>query len=106
MLFKEYRFYLNLKIAFQVKIWFQNRRTKWKKQENISNAEAAELMKSKGGIKQEMESPKPKLTSSDLLQSHHSSSSCSSGSPIQNGIGSMMVNTIYLGDGIRRLSYS
>lgn len=27
---------------FQVKIWFQNRRTKWKKQNNISNAEAAE----------------------------------------------------------------
>lgn len=29
-------------LIFQVKIWFQNRRTKWKKQDNISNAEAAE----------------------------------------------------------------
>lgn len=31
-----------LLFPLQVKIWFQNRRTKWKKQDNISNTEAAE----------------------------------------------------------------
>ena len=36
------RIFTDCNLIFQVKIWFQNRRTKWKKQDNISNAEAAE----------------------------------------------------------------
>ena len=58
-----------------MKIWFQNRRTKWKKQENISNAEAAELMKAKNSQNQRTENnlmkpgiqAKPNLTENGLI---------------------------------------
>ena len=46
-----------------MKIWFQNRRTKWKKQDNISNAEAAEHKNQNN----------PKTTQ---VKSKHSSGNC------------------------------
>ncbi|XP_015930914.2 uncharacterized protein [Parasteatoda tepidariorum] len=46
----------------QVKIWFQNRRTKWKKQDGVSNAEAAEMKTS--GEKQNSQTSTKKSTKS------------------------------------------
>ncbi|GIY17345.1 homeobox domain-containing protein [Caerostris darwini] len=45
-----------------VKIWFQNRRTKWKNQDNVSNAEAAELKSSGEKPSQTKKSSKSKAT--------------------------------------------
>lgn len=47
---------------FQVKIWFQNRRTKWKKKDNVSNAEVAEIkQQNKPNVEEKVEEPKDPL---------------------------------------------
>ena len=44
----------------QVKIWFQNRRTRWKRQENVTNEQAKSLMRLKNNQKlQELFKPPP-----------------------------------------------
>lgn len=59
-----------------MKIWFQNRRTKWKKQENISNAEAAEhkLSVEKGNHVQKTVSVGKQMAESSSHGSSHGSS--------------------------------
>jgi hypothetical protein len=82
----------------QVKIWFQNRRTKWKKQDNISNAEAAEH-KNLNSVTKEKTKQKPKVkTDEDLsrissgsehesrsLAGHSESSRAAETTPATNG---------------------
>lgn len=63
----------------QVKIWFQNRRTKWKKIDNISNAEAAEH-KSFGQKPEEGRNSQPHQRSSGNSHSQSSNSSIESDS--------------------------
>lgn len=43
---------------FQVKIWFQNRRTKWKKKDNVSNAEVAEIKQQNKPSEDKKDEPK------------------------------------------------
>lgn len=65
-----------MRLLFQVKIWFQNRRTKWKKIDNISNAEAAEHKNNsvhKDGSKQSSEDTKLSTNSKHISQSSNSS---------------------------------
>ncbi|XP_058983910.1 mucin-5AC [Musca domestica] len=53
----------------QVKIWFQNRRTKWKRQDNVTNSEAAEVKSANSG--------KITTTTTNSTASLTTSSSCS-----------------------------
>lgn len=71
-----------------MKIWFQNRRTKWKKIDNISNAEAAEHKNhtiSKDGTKS-MDDIKLRTYSNQANQSSNSSIESDSKSSVASAI--------------------
>lgn len=67
----------------QVKIWFQNRRTKWKKSDNISNAEAAEH---KGGITKQEQNHHRSNGNSHSQSSNSSMESDSKGSVVSSSV--------------------
>lgn len=60
-------------LSLQVKIWFQNRRTKWKKIDNISNAEAAEHKNTGPPTKDELQGNKLRGFVKHVNQSSNSS---------------------------------
>ena len=66
--------------VLQVKIWFQNRRTKWKKHDNVSNAEAAEH-KSQQQLQQQLAPASSKRPGAGVVKKCAASPSGASGQP-------------------------
>ena len=87
-------FNIHAHLLLQVKIWFQNRRTKWKKIDNISNAEAAEHKNHtipKDGAKSD--DVKLRTYSKHVSQSSNSSMESDSKSSVTSGADSLQAKS-------------